>query len=156
MIRPTLISLILSLPPAALAQPAPAAFEQLLPGELAGDRFGAALDRHGNRLLIGAPSAAFGALEEGAVQALIRSTAGVDPWGPSLVVGGSNGYFWSGNTPTDLDHLGYSVDLDGDLFGGLTAVLGVPGADSPPLVGDNTGAAYVLVNSGGSWTPRAH
>ena len=148
MIRPTLISLILSLPPAAVAQSS-AAFEQLLPGGTAGDRFGAALDRHGNRLLIGAPSAALGALEAGAVQALIRSTAGV--WGPSLVVGGANGYFSGDLTPTDLDHLGYAVDLDGDLLGGLTAVLGAPGADTPPLVGDNTGAAYVLSDSQGQW-----
>jgi len=143
------ILLFLALTTPGLAAPV---FEQLVPGEFEYGRAGLALDRTDDQLLIGAIGATDDALEQGVVHTLIRSTDPIDPWGPSQVAGATIGYFW-GNAPAPnpLDYLGRAIAIDGTLVGGVTAVLGMPGADSPPLVQDNTGAAYVLSGTLGQW-----
>ena len=149
---PTLVFLVL--PTVGFAQPV---FEQLLPGVWGNGQYGVALDRFDDRLLIGAPGFTDANNlpdypEEGAVHALIRINNPLDPWTVSPVSGSTTGQIGGERTPlSHLDYLGRAIDLDGDLLGGLTAVIGAPGSDSPHLVQDNTGAAYILADSSGQW-----
>ena len=137
------------LPTTGFAQPV---FEQALPGIWSNGRYGVALDLLDDRLLVGATGFSDTNIEQGAVHTLIRSTDLIDPWTDSPVAGGTNGQFVGNtNTLTNLDYLGRAIDIDGSLLSGFTAIIGAPGSDTPPLIQDNTGAAYILTDTAGQW-----
>ena len=144
MIRAIVISAVFSVwASIATALPTPGIY---IAGDQQYDQLGAAVDQNHNQMVIGAPSAFVVADGDGFVQALSKTFGA---WGPQGVTGGIFGRFEAG-FPTDHDYLGHAVDVDRNLLGEFVAVLGASGSDS--IVQDNTGAAYVLVNSGGSWT----
>jgi len=98
---------------------------------VAGDRFGDAIDIDGNTIAVGAPG-----FHANAVFVYVRTGTS---WSQEAVV-----------RPDDLfggDALGFSVALDGD-----TLVVGAP---ENGLQGYNSGAAYVFVRRGTTWTQQA-
>ncbi|AKS41280.1 hypothetical protein [Wenzhouxiangella marina] len=150
-----------------------AVFEQGLDGQWAfqslikagnaqgGDQFGVALAVDGDTIVVGAPgedSAATGiggdqgddsAEDAGAVYVYVRAQ---DQWVEQAYIKPSN---------TDAgDQFGFSVALYGDTLvvgapgedGGDSGVGGNPGSNALPT----SGAAYVFVRSGGSWSQQAY
>ena len=104
------------------------------PDPVQGQLFGAAVSIDGDTALVGAPLDPEDGLEAGAAYVFVRSGAN---WTAQHKLLASDG--------ADMDQLGSSVSLSGD-----TAVAGSIGADTP--AGPDTGAAYVFVRSGTTWT----
>ena len=94
----------------------------------AGAQFGASASVHGSTAIVGAP-------RDNAAYVFVRS-GGIWTEQAKLSPGdGAGGEF------------GHAVAIHGD-----TAVVGAPGQDT---AGSNSGAAYVLVRSGGLWSEQA-
>ena len=102
-----------------------------------GDEFGASVAMNFERALVGAPGHdASGQEDAGAayVLTLIGNT-----WVEEAIL--------AADSPAMLEQFGHAVELDGEL-----AVVGAPGAVTS---GGATGAAYVFVRSGTSWSQEA-
>ncbi len=120
--------------------PAAPVFEERIVGDNLADRYGFALDLFGDRLVVGIPGESSSSPEHGGAEGLRSATLGnwtTDPMHASV-------------SPLQNDRLGYAVDLDGDLQGGYTAVIGAPGTD---WFGDDaTGAVYLWEDTSGAWS----
>ena len=102
----------------------------------AGDLFGNAAAINGETVLIGAPGVDDAGPEAGAAYVFIRSDT---EWiQQAKLIGTDTSMF---------DHFGTAVALHED-----TAVIGAHGKDE---VSEDTGAAYIFVRNGGSWTQQA-
>ena len=102
----------------------------------AGDLFGNAAAINGETVLIGAPGVDDAGPEAGAAYVFIRSDT---EWiQQAKLIGTDTSMF---------DHFGTAVALHED-----TAIIGAHGKDE---VSEDTGAAYIFVRNGGSWTQQA-
>jgi uncharacterized repeat protein (TIGR01451 family) len=103
-----------------------------------GDGFGLNLAASGDVLVVGAPFTSRVGSLAGAVYVFRRGAGG---WNEEAAL--------SAGDPAPFTDFGYSVAVDGG-----TLVAGAPFARGTS-VGQGTGAAYVFVNSGGSWVQQA-
>jgi len=100
----------------------------------ASDEFGSAVAVDGDTAIIGARDGVFNFIDPGAAYVFVRQTNGL--WKQQAKLMASNG--------SQNDLFGSSVSVSGD-----TALIGAPYGDGNSF---NSGAAYVFVRTGSSWT----
>ena len=109
----------------------------VLASPAAGDYFGTAVATNGDTIVVGAPALATTSSTPGAAYVYVKTGA---DWTLQAMLSGSDGRIGDG--------FGYSAAISGD-----TVVVGAIGADSPAA--QASGAAYVFVREGTTWTQQA-